>query len=207
MKRITSIIEFIQTKEFAFVALTFSLIPQVIHSYDSFYSLSRIVVETPIDQIKLIAGGVFFSLGVSAAILILTIAGWTRLAIGALAVEFFINLVYYKIWVQDDIVLHILRSIYALIMPMAIALYSHVMEFFIVKEKEEVKSIHVNIDELKQTVDKRLNNLTNQLLKEKNIQDIAKSYIETTNFTLMTETGKQVVVNLKENDTRDTQED
>lgn len=206
MKRITLIIKFIQTKEFAFLALVFSLVPQIIHSFSSFYSLA-VNTEDIISEIGVITGGIFFSIGLSGAILILTLAGWTRMAIGALVVEFFVNLVYYKIWVDDLLVLHVLRSIYGLIMPLAIALYSHVMEFFIKKEEQIIDERVLDIKKVEDNVKISFQNIVNQIPKENNIEEYIGNYIKNNSFVLRTEKGNELKVDLKEYDSRDTESD
>lgn len=185
MKNLTRLIEFVNTKEFVLLSLIFSLIPQLFHSVMAFVGLS-----TPGSiyiQILVVVSGIFFALGVSLSILVQTLKGNQRMAYVYLFIELLINLVYYETYAKESIVLIVVQVLFALIMPVTIASYSHLMEQ-VNKEEEKVDKLKSTKQLIKesqaqteQTVEQLFTSLNQKVANQLSIEDV-KRYIASNEF-------------------------
>ena len=145
MKKLSKLIEFVDTKEFILLSLIFSLVPQLFHSVMAFVGLSTYTDSLSI-QILVVMSGVFFALGVSLSILVQTLRGNQKMAYVYLFIELLINLVYYETYSKESWVLIVIQGLFALIMPITIASYSNLMG--------EVRNT-IDKDELQEKLDKQ----------------------------------------------------
>ena len=208
MKKLSKLIEFVDTKEFILLSLIFSLVPQLFHSVMAFVGLSTYTDSLSI-QILVVMSGVFFALGVSLSILVQTLRGNQKMAYVYLFIELLINLVYYETYSKESWVLIVIQGLFALIMPITIASYSNLMG--------EVRNT-IDKDELQEKLDKqydkvitaangeamRLKEQLRHEIENRASIDTVKEYLNKVSFYAENQdNGKSATIKIKPNEEAD----